>query len=70
MRLTVTQFRRKLSASLDRVEKGEIIEILRRGKPVAKIVSVLPSWKRPGPRLTIPGVSLAKLILKERRSGR
>jgi len=75
MTLTFTEFRKNASAVLDRVERGESIEVLRHGKPVAKIVPASqrrpqPAWKRPIPRLVIPGVSLSRLVLEERRSGR
>lgn len=75
MTMTFTEFRKNASAVLDRVERGESIEVLRHGKPVAKIIpanqdGTLPSWKRPIRRLVIPGVSLSRLILEERRSGR
>ena len=75
MTMTFTEFRKNASAVLDRVERGESVEVLRHGKPVAKIIPVIQgevqsSWKRPGPRLVIPGVSLTKVLLEERRSGR
>lgn len=74
MTLTVTQLRRNASAVLDRVERGESIEVLRHGKLVARIIpagqgKTLPSWKRPILPLVIPGVSLTKVLLEERRSG-
>jgi prevent-host-death family protein len=73
--MTFTEFRKKASAVFDRVERGESIEILRHGKRVARISPANhdtrePSWKLPGPRLVIPGVSLTKVLLEERRSGR
>ncbi len=75
MTMTFTEFRKNASAVLDRVERGESIEVLRHGKPVAKIIpanpdGALPSWKRPIRRLVIPGVSLSRMILEDRRSGR
>jgi antitoxin (DNA-binding transcriptional repressor) of toxin-antitoxin stability system len=74
--ITFTEFRRTASSVLDYVEKGESIHILRHGRAIAKIILVAgerrskPSWKRPGPRLVIPGVSLSKAVLAERRSAR
>ena len=75
MTMKFTEFRRKASLVIDRVERGESIEILRHGRPVARIVPVnhggkIPSWKRPFKPLVIPGVSLTKALLEERRSGR
>ena len=67
-----TEFRKKASKVLDLVEKGETIQLLRHGKAIAKIVPVdarkgTPTWKRPGLRLVISGVSLSKAVLEERR---
>jgi prevent-host-death family protein len=73
--LSFTEFRKKASDVLDLVEKGEAICLLRHGKAVAKIVpfrgqSTKAAWKRPGPRLVIPGASLTRALLAERRSSR
>ena len=73
--VTFSEFRKNASTVLDRVEEGESICILRHGRPVARITPAdldpsEPAWKRPGPRLVVPGVSLSKAILEERRSGR
>jgi len=70
--LTFTEFRKNASAILDRVERGESVRVLRHGKAIAKIVPAgreqsEPAWKRPGPRMVIPGVSLSKAVLEERR---
>ena len=67
--VNVTQLRRNWSAIIRKVERGEAAEIVRHGRPVARLVSVLPRWKRPGPRISIPGVSASKLIIEERQSG-
>jgi antitoxin (DNA-binding transcriptional repressor) of toxin-antitoxin stability system len=68
-----TEFRQKASRVLDWVEKGETVRLLRHGKSIARIVpedtqGAPPAWKRPGLRLVVPGVSLSKAILKEKRS--
>jgi len=70
--LTFTEFRKDASAVLDRVEQGESISILRHGRAIAKIVPAdssrsMSAWKRPGPRMVIPGVSLSKAVLEDRR---
>lgn len=71
--VTFTEFRRRASGLFDLVERGETIEVLRHGKVVARIVppeaAGLPSWKRRGLRLVIPGAHAAEAILEDRRSG-
>ena len=47
----------------------ELLRVYRRGRPVADIVPVPKSesaWKKAIPRLTIPGVSISREILKDR----
>ena len=73
--LTFTEFRKNASAVLDRVEGGESICVLRHGRAIAKIIPAKrdqpePAWKRPGPRMVIPGASLSRAVLEERRSAR
>jgi antitoxin (DNA-binding transcriptional repressor) of toxin-antitoxin stability system len=70
--LTFTEFRKNASAVMDRVKRGESIQILRHEKAIAKIIPAGrnpsdPAWKRPGPRMVIPGASLSKAVLEERR---
>ena len=54
------------------VERGETLEIYRRGKPIAILspirLDALKRWKRMNP-LEIKGVSLSRLIRAERRAG-
>jgi antitoxin (DNA-binding transcriptional repressor) of toxin-antitoxin stability system len=70
--ITFTEFRKNASVLFSEVEKGEIVLVLRHGKPVAEVLpynrdeSNEPSWKRPGLRLAIRGVSLSHAILAER----
>ncbi len=70
--VTFTEFRKHASTLLDDVEKGETVRILRHGHPIAEVtslpndVSQMPSWKRPGLKLTTKGLSLSKAILDER----
>jgi len=72
--ITFTEFRNRASALLDDVEKGEIVRILRHGKPVAELSPIvddagdIPSWKKPALKLSTKGVSLSKAILEERSS--
>ena len=70
--MSLTEFRKNASGMFDLVERGETIQVFRHGKAVARIVPVggrdrKPAWKQPGPRLVIPGASLSRAILEERR---
>jgi prevent-host-death family protein len=66
-----TEFRKHAAEFLDEVEKGEVVRILRHGKPVADITPVIqdnrPSWKQAPPKIPLSGASLAKAILKDRK---
>jgi antitoxin (DNA-binding transcriptional repressor) of toxin-antitoxin stability system len=69
--ITFTEFRKNASALFSAVENGEIIVILRHGKPIAEIApvsqgSIIPSWKRRGLRLSVKGARLSSAILEER----
>lgn len=69
--ITFTEFRKNASNLFSAVENGEIIVILRHGKPIAEITPVsqegaIPSWKRPGLRLSVKGGKLSSAILEER----
>lgn len=46
----------RLGALLDRVEHGEEIVITRRGKPVAKLVPIGPSFDRAKARRAVAGL--------------
>jgi prevent-host-death family protein len=67
-----TEFRSNASLLLSAVEKGEIVIVLRHGKPIAKILpaeekqSKKSSWKKPGLRLISKGNILSTAILAER----
>lgn len=68
-----TEFRKKASTFIDKVEGGEPLLILRHGRPVAKMIPVKkenkkPSWKGPPLLLSCKGVSLSQAILEERES--
>ena len=69
--VTSTEFRQNVSAILDDVERGERVLVSRNGRVIAEVVPAQarpgePAWKRPRPRLSIPGVSLSAIILAER----
>ena len=73
--VTSSEFRKSASAVLDLVEKGEVVQVLRHGKAIAKIIPAgrehaKPAWKRPGVRIAASGASLSKAVLEERRSSR
>ena len=78
--LPLSEFRANASAMLDLVERGEIVRIMRHGKPVADLVLVqdavpakVPSWKRviqPLEYVRPDGKTLAQLIIDERESAR
>ena len=71
-----TDFRSRASALLSEVENGEVVVVLRHGRPVAEVAPVsdsprkVPRWKRPGPRLVMRGRSLSAAILEERERER
>ena len=67
--VTFSELRNNAKKYFDTVEQGETLEVFRHGKPVA-ILMPSGSWGRSRTRevspLRIPGVSLAKAILKQR----
>jgi prevent-host-death family protein len=69
--ITATELRNRTAALLTEVEKGEVLLVLRHGRPIAEVSAVadsqqIPSWKKPGLWLTIKGSGLASSILEER----
>ena len=54
----------KLSALVDRVEKGEEITITRRGTPVAKLVPLNPGFDRAKARAAVQGLLELRAKLK------
>jgi len=72
--VTFTDFRKRASGVLSDVENGEVVVIVRHGKPIAELCPVSsehsrePAWKRPGLRLAVSGASLSRAILEERES--
>jgi prevent-host-death family protein len=72
--VTFTEFRKRASGLLSDVENGEVVIVLRHGKPVAEISPYHsgearePAWKRAGLRLSARGIHLARAILEEREA--
>ena len=65
-----TQLRENAKTYFDQVEHGETIFVMRHGKIIAHISpprKKQPAWKKKALRLIVPGVSLSKIILEERR---
>lgn len=67
--VTFSQLRNSARKYFDAVEKGETIEVYRKGKPVAILMPArakpLKRWKTAKP-LKLNGVSLSRAILAER----
>ena len=67
---TFTEFRNQAKLYFDLVEAGEIVRVLRNGKPIAEIHPIahdLPSWKRrPARPLFIGGGKISSMIVEER----
>lgn len=72
--ITFTEFRKRVCGFISEVERGQTLVLLRRGRPVAKVVPFAdvagpaPSWKQPFRRLRIPGSALSSAILDERQT--
>ncbi|MBZ5538041.1 MAG: type II toxin-antitoxin system Phd/YefM family antitoxin [Acidobacteriia bacterium] len=72
--VTFTEFRKSASSLISDVESGEVVVILRHGRPVAEILPYdtgearEPSWKMPGLKLAVKGAGLSRAILKEREA--
>ena len=65
----VVELRKNIKHYFDAVQNGEVVRVYRNGKPIAEIVPVTGSdrsWKRGALRLTIPGLSLSREVLKDR----
>ena len=63
------ELRNHAKARFDRVWAGEVVRVLRHGKPIADIYPISPqspSWKRRAARpLAIGGKEIARMILEE-----
>lgn len=69
--VSFTEFRKHASNLFSDVENGEMLIVMRHGKPIAEIKPLTessnkPSWKKPGLRLSIKGAQLSSAILEER----
>jgi antitoxin (DNA-binding transcriptional repressor) of toxin-antitoxin stability system len=65
----VVKLRKRIKHDFDAVEAGEVVRVYRNGKPIAEILPLTKreaSWKREVPRLTVPGLSLSREILRDR----
>ena len=70
-----SEFRSKAKHYFDLVENGEVVRILRNGKPIADITPIKtikkrPSWKSPGVKIKLDNISLSNEIIKDRRNSR
>jgi prevent-host-death family protein len=66
---SVVELRKNIKHYFDAVQNGEVVRVYRKGKPIAEIVPIPKSdrsWKRQVPRLTVPGLSLSREILRDR----
>lgn len=67
---TFTELRNQAKHFFDLVESGEIVRVLRNGKPIAEIHPIphdLPSWKRRAARpLVVGGAPVSRLITEDR----
>ena len=69
--VTTTEFRRHAANLFAEVENGEVLIVLRHGKPIAEVCPVReeghePTWRKPGLRLSATGAGLSAAILEER----
>ena len=69
--VTFTEFRKNASGLFSDVEHGEVLIIIRHGKPIAEVSPVsspdnLPAWKQSALRLSAGGAGLSAAILGER----
>ena len=64
-----TELRNNAKHYFDLVEAGEVVRVLRNGKPIAEIhpIPTLPSWKkRAATPLKIGGAAISRLISEDR----
>lgn len=65
----VVELRKRIKHYFDAVESGEVVRVYRNGKPIAEILPLTKrqaSWKQEVQRLTIPGLSLSREVMKDR----
>jgi len=70
VKISFTKFRQNAKSYFDKVERGEVIRIYRHGKVIAEIISPQQSSgkRKKDVGLIIPGVSLSRAIIDERRA--
>jgi prevent-host-death family protein len=70
--VTATELRNHAADLLTEVEKGEVLLVIRHGRPIAEVSAAspdsaqIPSWKKPGLRLSIKGAGLSSAIIEGR----
>jgi prevent-host-death family protein len=70
--VTATELRNHAADLLTEVEKGEVLLVIRHGRPIAEVSQAspdsdsIPSWKKPGLRLSIKGAGLSSAIIEGR----
>lgn len=77
MKVTAKEARQRLSELLDRVVRGEEVVVLRRGKPVVRLVPArpakparLPDLREFRASIRVRGATLTEHLLKEREEAR
>ncbi|MDA2934081.1 type II toxin-antitoxin system prevent-host-death family antitoxin [Acidobacteria bacterium AH-259-D05] len=72
--VTITELRANARKYFDRVAAGEVLQVFRRGKPVAEIVpyrgepSRGPRWKNPPQLVRLKGqIRIADVVIEERQ---
>lgn len=72
--VTITQLRSNARKYFDRVAAGEVLQVFRRGRPVAEIVpyrgetSRVPHWKNPPRPVRLKGhIRIADVVIEERQ---
>lgn len=69
---TFSELRNRAKHYFDLVEAGEVVRVLRNGRPIAEIhpiPSAVPSWNQRQARpVMISGGEIGRLIIEERRS--
>ncbi len=76
MEINVKEARAKISSLLDKIEKGEDVVIVRRGKKVARLVAVsdvpkqLPDLRSFRDSIPVKGKSLGKAVIEGREEER
>ena len=69
--ISFSKFRQNAKDYLDAVEKGEIVQVMRHGKVIARIVpprsTAQPSWKNKGLKMLVSGASLSRAIIENRK---